>query len=39
MQFGSASDSLGPWTGFALFTAYTAATITAAAVLLRRRDV
>jgi hypothetical protein len=39
MQFGNPSNILGPWTGLALFAGYTAATIAAAAVLLRRRDV
>jgi hypothetical protein len=39
MQFGSPSNTLGPWTGLGLFAAYTAATLAAAAVLLRRRDV
>ncbi len=39
MQFGASSHTLGPWTGLGLFAAYTAATIAAAAVLLRRRDV
>ena len=39
MQFGDSSHSLGPWTGLGLFAVYTAATIAAAAVLLRRRDV
>jgi ABC-2 type transport system permease protein len=39
MQFGASDHTLGPWTGLALFTGYTAATIAAAAVLLWRRDV
>jgi len=39
MQFGDTSNTLGPWTGLGLFAGYTAATIAAAAVLLRRRDV
>lgn len=39
MQFGRPDNTLGPWTGLGLFAAYTAATIAAAAVLLRRRDV
>jgi hypothetical protein len=39
MQFGATSNTLGPWTGLGLFAGYTAATIAAAAVLLRRRDV
>jgi hypothetical protein len=39
MQFGVPDHTLGPWTGLALFTGYTAATIAAAAVLLWRRDV
>ena len=39
MQFGASSHTLGPWTGLSLFAAYTAATIAAAAMLLRRRDV
>ncbi len=39
MQFGAPDHTLGPWTGLALFTGYTAATIAAAAVLLWRRDV
>ena len=39
MQFGASSHTLGPWTGLGLFAAYTASTIAAAAVLLRRRDV
>jgi ABC-type transport system involved in multi-copper enzyme maturation permease subunit len=39
MQFGRPSHTLGPWTGLGLFTVYTAATIAAAAILLRRRDV
>jgi len=39
MQFGAPDHTLGPWTGLALFAAYTAGTIAAAAVLLRRRDV
>ncbi|HEY3962438.1 MAG TPA: hypothetical protein VGL84_07905 [Gaiellaceae bacterium] len=39
MQFGRSPDTLGPWTGLGLFAAYTAGTIAAAAVLLRRRDV
>jgi ABC-2 type transport system permease protein len=39
MQFGTPGHTLGPWTGLALFTGYTAATIAAAAVLLWRRDV
>jgi hypothetical protein len=39
MQFGDTSHTLGPWTGLGLFAGYTAATIVAAAVLLRRRDV
>ena len=39
MQFGAPNHTLGPWAGLALFTAYTAGTIAAAAVLLWRRDV
>jgi hypothetical protein len=39
MQFGAPDHTLGPWTGLALFAGYTAGTIAAAAVLLRRRDV
>lgn len=39
MQFGVPDHTLGPWTGLALFTGYTAATIATAAVLLWRRDV
>jgi hypothetical protein len=39
MQFGVPDHTLGPWTGLALFTGYTATTIAAAAVLLWRRDV
>jgi ABC-2 type transport system permease protein len=39
MQFGTSSNTLGPWTGLALFAGYTAAAIAVAAVLLRRRDV
>ena len=39
MQYGAPDHTLGPWTGLALFTGYTAATIAAAAILLRRRDV
>ena len=39
MQFGRSSNTLGPWTGLGLFAVYTAATIAAAAVLLRERDV
>jgi len=39
MQFGVPDHTLGPWTGLALFTGYTAGVIAAAAVLLWRRDV
>ncbi|HEV2592296.1 MAG TPA: hypothetical protein VGU02_10435 [Gaiellaceae bacterium] len=39
MQFGTPDHTLAPWTGFALFAAYTAVTVAAAAVLLWRRDV
>jgi hypothetical protein len=37
-QLTHGSDSLGPWTGFALFCGYTAAAVAIAAVLLVRRD-
>jgi ABC-2 type transport system permease protein len=39
MQIGNPAHTLGPWTGLALFAAYTAATIAAAAFFLKRRDV
>ena len=39
MQFGVPDHTLGPWTGLALFTGYTAGVIAAAAFLLWRRDV
>jgi ABC-2 type transport system permease protein len=39
MSIGGGSGTLGPWTGFALFAGYTAATIAFAAFMLRRRDV
>jgi ABC-2 type transport system permease protein len=39
MHIGNPAHTLGPWTGLALFAAYTALTITAAAFLLKRRDV
>jgi hypothetical protein len=37
-QLTHGSDSLGPWTGFALFCGYTAVAVAIAAVLLVRRD-
>ena len=39
MQIGNPAHTLGPWTGIALFAGYTALTMAAAAVLLKRRDV
>jgi hypothetical protein len=39
MQFGVSDHTLGPWTGLALFTGYSAGALAAAAVLLWRRDV
>jgi ABC-2 type transport system permease protein len=38
MQLTRGSNSLAPWTGFALFVGYTAVVIVVAAVMLRRRD-
>jgi ABC-2 type transport system permease protein len=38
MSFGSDSQVLSPWRGFAVFAGYAAAAIIAAAILLRRRD-
>jgi ABC-2 type transport system permease protein len=38
MQLHSGGATMAPWTGFALYCAYTAAAIALAAVLLRRRD-
>ena len=38
MSIGHDPHSLSPWTGFALFCAYTAASLIIAAVLLVRRD-
>ncbi|HUZ80988.1 MAG TPA: hypothetical protein VMU73_01965 [Gaiellaceae bacterium] len=39
MSVGSHVGTLAPWTGLALFAGYVGATIAAAAVLLRKRDV
>ncbi len=38
MVLGPAPETLAPWTGLGLFTAYTAAAVAAAAILLKRRD-
>ena len=37
-KFAPPGQLLSPWTGFALFCAYTAAVLTAAALALNRRD-
>jgi ABC-2 type transport system permease protein len=38
MQFTRGTNTLAPWTGFALFVGYTAVVMAVAAVMLRRRD-
>jgi ABC-type transport system involved in multi-copper enzyme maturation permease subunit len=39
MHIGNQAHALGPWTGLTLFACYTAITIAAAALLLKKRDV
>ena len=38
VQLSTGANSLGPWTGFALFCGYAALAVGIAAVLLKRRD-